>query len=183
MKRRCGSCTLCCKLLPLREFGKDAGVRCKHQRHNVGCAIYDRKPLSCMLWSCRWLVGEDVADLPRPDRVGYVLDIMPDFITVQDNESGEEVNVQVVQVWVDPARHDAHRDPHLRDYLLRRARENTAALIRYGSEGDAFVLLAPPMTSSDEWVEVGSKTCGREHDILEIAKALDSQIFIGIERQ
>ena len=32
--RRCGGCTLCCKLLPMPELDKRAGKPCQHQRFN-----------------------------------------------------------------------------------------------------------------------------------------------------
>jgi hypothetical protein len=86
------------------------------------------------LWSCRWLVNDDTADMRRPDRAGYVIDMMPDFITIQDNETGALTKVEVVQIWVDPRRPDAHRDPALRAYLERRAAEGKAALVRFDSK-------------------------------------------------
>src|SRR5688572_10605312 len=110
MTRQCGSCQACCTLLPTREVPTLAGERCRHQRFGKGCAIYDRRPLPCQLWSCRWLVEDDTADLSRPDRSGYVIDMMPDFITLQDHVTGVDQRMEVVQVWVDPRRPGSHRD-------------------------------------------------------------------------
>ena len=75
--RHCGTCTLCCKLLPVRELEKPADTKCRHQS-SKGCGIYRRPgfPDSCHLWSCRWLVDDDTADMLRPDRAGYVLDLV-----------------------------------------------------------------------------------------------------------
>lgn len=78
MPRQCGDCQLCCKLLPVQSLGKEAGQRCKHQRHSKGCAVYaqlERVSPECRLWNCRWLVENDTADLrlrPQPlrDRPG-----------------------------------------------------------------------------------------------------------------
>jgi len=53
-----------------------------------GCAIYAKRPMSCALWNCRWLVNDDTAELSRPDRSPYVIDIMPDYVTVLDRETG-----------------------------------------------------------------------------------------------
>lgn len=152
--RHCGECNLCCKLLPVRELDKGAGQRCQHQSHAKGCTVYQQPamPLSCRLWSCAWLVQDETADLSRPDRAHYVIDIMPDFITAEDNATGQKTQITVVQVWVDPKYPDAHRDPALRAYLDRRARERgEVALIRY-SNTDGFVLV-PPSMNDGEWLE------------------------------
>ncbi len=87
--RKCGDCSLCCKLLPMPELAKPANKRCKHQRYGKGCAIYARRPDSCRTWSCRWLLGEGTDDLPRPDRSHYVIDPMPDFVRMVNKDSGE----------------------------------------------------------------------------------------------
>lgn len=68
MKRICGDCQLCCKLMPVEEFDKPANCRCEHQRTGKGCAIYADRPMSCALWNCRWLVDTECAGLPRPER-------------------------------------------------------------------------------------------------------------------
>src|SRR5215467_12304608 len=127
MTRQCGECQLCCKLLPmkagqdritsktaevlmesglakpaefdgmLRDFDKPAGARCPHQRHHKGCGVYARRPFSCRVWNCRWLAGDDAADLSRPDRVHYVIDIMPDVIRVSQ-EGEPPIDVPAIQV-------------------------------------------------------------------------------------
>jgi hypothetical protein len=150
--RHCGDCQLCCRLMPIKEFSKPAGERCQHQKHGVGCAIYARRPWSCAMWNCRWLVGDDTADLRRPDRSHYVIDIMPDFVTLVDNDSGERTNIEVVQIWCDPKYPHAHRDPALRAYIDRRGQDGIAAIIRY-SELKAFTLFPPSMATDGQWHE------------------------------
>jgi hypothetical protein len=179
MTRRCGDCSLCCRLVPLSkrdnsetarlmvehgmlsvrdaarampDFDKPAGERCPHQRH-TGCKVYDRRPLACRLWNCRWLVNDDADELRRPDRSHYVLDVMPDFITLEDNQTGTRTNIQVVQVWCDPNYPDAHLDPALRRWLDRRGKDGIAAIIRYSS-AKAFTLFPPAMSSDGQWHEV-----------------------------
>jgi hypothetical protein len=66
--------------------------------------------------------------------------------------------IHVLQVWVDPARPKAHRDPMLRAYLaLMAERHRMAALIRWGypdQEGREAMFLAAPCLSDDgEWIE------------------------------
>lgn len=158
MKRVCGSCTLCCRLLPQRELDKGSNERCRHQRH-TGCAIYERRPPSCRLWSCLWLTGPDTDDLSRPDRSHYVIDPMLDYVTVVTEEG--RVDFPALQVWIDPHHPDAHRDPQLRAYIDRRGEEGILALIRSSNE-DGFVLVPPSMTGKG-WFEHHGGVRGPEH--------------------
>jgi hypothetical protein len=174
--RRCGECTLCCKLLPVRELEKGANERCKHQRHGQGCRVYHSPalPTSCKLWSCRWLLEQDTADLSRPDRSHYVIDVMPDHITIVENATGKETHIEVVQIWLDKNYPDAHRDPALRAYLLRRAEQGVAALVRYG-EREAVHLFAPPFSADGQWHEVKGDNIERHYSLVETARALAEQ--------
>jgi hypothetical protein len=167
MKRQCGDCQLCCRLLAVKALGKPHHTRCKHQKFHKGCGVYNTAamPPECRLWSCRWVLGDDTGDLPRPDRSHYVIDVMPDFITLQDNQTGQQQAIPVVQIWVDPAHPLAHRDPALRAYLLRRGQEGIAALVRF--ENKRTAMLFPPnmigegtppagWLHDDGWIEVPS---------------------------
>lgn len=171
--RQCGDCQLCCKLLPVRSLDKLAGQRCQHQSHAKGCGVYARLMTvspECRLWSCRWLVEDDTADLRRPDRSHYVIDIMPEFITVQD-ENGALEHVQVVQIWVDPRYPDAHRDPALRAYLERRAGERIIGLVRWGSE-EGMALFPPSLSNPPVWHEKRSNVVTATHSPEELLRAM-----------
>ncbi|MEJ6847523.1 hypothetical protein V3589_15045 [Sinorhizobium fredii] len=169
--RKCGDCSLCCKLLPVRELDKRGGSRCRFQRHGKGCTVYHRAdkgfPLSCGLWSCVWLSDpEDAGAMKRPDHARYVVDPMPDFIMIQPDDSSEKIRINVVQVWLDPAYPEAHRDPGLRAYLdMRGKRDGFAALIRL-NETDAWVLLPPSMTPDRQWHERGSRRRPEDADVV-----------------
>jgi hypothetical protein len=151
-------------------LNKDAGIRCKHQAHHVGCRVYNSNamPPSCRLWNCAWLVGDGTENLRRPDRAHYVIDILPDFITLVDNETGEKINQPVVQVWLDPNHPDAHRDPALRAYLDAIP---SAALIRLNSK-DAFTLFPPRIASDGQWHEIRSGTLEKQHSAAAVRKVL-----------
>jgi hypothetical protein len=180
MKRACGDCQLCCRLVPVPSIGKDGGVRCKHQKFGKGCAVYHRHgmPPECSLWNCRWLVNDDTADLSRPDRSHYVIDIMPDFVTLRPNDGGEPQTIQVAQVWVDPKHPDAHRDPALRRWMERRAEQGIAAIVRFNPK-DAIVIFAPPFDADrGEWHEVTSGVPQKSHTFDEITNALGGQARI-----
>jgi hypothetical protein len=161
--RQCGGCTLCCKLLPMSaatreqardtmaamveaglaplstlfntidDFDKPAGERCPHQRHGKGCAIYEQRPFGCKIWTCRWLTNDDTDELRRPDKAGYVIDVAPDFVRTDNGTP-----VPVIQVWVDPKRRDAYKDPALIKYLKRRFDEGQYVLFRYNASEDCF---------------------------------------------
>jgi hypothetical protein len=166
MNRTCGDCTLCCKLVPVHDgviingkqsvgfLDKPAGQRCPHQSHSKGCKLYHSRkmPVCCRQWSCRWLTGNDTADLSRPDRSHLVIDLLPDFITLRNNETGEDHAVEVVQVWCDPKFPDAHRDPQFRAYVERQAAEGKMTLVRFNSH-DAVTLVAPVLAADGQWHE------------------------------
>jgi hypothetical protein len=186
MMRACSGCTLCCRLLPMKkdkdrelprtinlaiaggfltpldalrmkhDFDKPAGERCMFQRHK-GCAIYEHRPFGCRMWNCRWLLNDDTADLSRPDRSHYVIDIAPDYVT--DTDSGE--TIPVIQVWVDPKYPEAWKDDALLAFLDRRGKEGYAALIRY-SGLDAQAVFPPSMTG-EGWV-IKPRQMAHEHE-------------------
>lgn len=172
--RACGSCTLCCKLVPVEEIGKPAGQRCPAQRHG-GCTVYRRPnfPMSCHAWSCRWLTNDDAADLRRPDRAHYVIDMMPDYVRATDDGTGESATFPVVQIWCDPNHPDAHRDPALRAWLERKAAVLPLfGLVRYGN-GAALCLIPPSMTAGGVWIEQSSRMhVEPAHSRADIAKVL-----------
>jgi hypothetical protein len=167
LMRQCGDCQLCCRLLPVPPLAKKAGQRCEHQKFGTGCKVYGsaKMPRDCSLWSCRWLVDPATAALSRPDRSHYVIDVMPDYITVENNETKEKYPMPAMQVWIDPAHPHAHRDPALRNYLLQQGERGIAALIRYNSS-QSVTLLPRNMFSgepesaprgwiiNDDWIEI-----------------------------
>jgi hypothetical protein len=157
--RKCGSCKACCTAIPveLTEGHKAANVRCQHLTSR-GCGIYARRPMPCVVWSCRWLMDETTADMRRPDHSGYIIDVMPDVILADGQ------GVDCVQIWVDPARRDAHRDPALRTWLAEVHRlHGYIAIVRWGSA--AGVLLVPPAASeTGEWLELGEQTTLVTHE-------------------
>lgn len=145
-KRSCGDCQLCCRLLPTEEIAKPENQRCRHQKSYCGCTIYPNRPLSCQLWSCRWLLDDDMGDQPRPDRSHIVVDMMPDVIRAKDNNTGVTTTMPVIVVWIDPA----HRHAYKTDVFLRYVKRQTVpVLIRYGSRDNGGVLFPPATTGQD----------------------------------
>lgn len=168
--RKCGDCTFCCKVLPISGINKPFNTRCQHQRR-TGCRIYDNRPIDCRAFSCMWLEGEDAESLRRPDRGRYCIPVMPDYIEIRNNDTGETTTVPALEVWLDPVHPNAHRDEGLRAYLERRADENGMAAIVRLSPHAGFVLMAPSMMKDGKWAEVYGQQVA-EHDPGEIVKRL-----------
>lgn len=148
-RRRCGACTLCCKLLPTKELDKPANQRCQHQRHG-GCKIYQTRPMSCRLWSCRWLTGAVPNGISRPDFAHYVVDMMPDYVTIVNQDTGERGEREAVQIWIDPKYPSAWRDQTLLDWL-----EATSLVGMMRTSERTGTIVFPPSVSSDrQWHEI-----------------------------
>jgi hypothetical protein len=112
VKRTCGSCTLCCELVAVREIAKKSFHDCPHRRGPPaavpGCGIYASRPHSCAGWSCVWLTSDPAEwrDEERPDRVGFVVDELVDLIRINGVEQ------PAAQIWVQRGYDDAwSRDP------------------------------------------------------------------------
>jgi hypothetical protein len=165
MKRECGGCNLCCRALPIEALKKNAGTRCQYQRFGKGCVVHgnlEKQPYVCRAWSCRWLIDETATELRRPDRVHYFIDPTPDFVVITG------VKRQAVQVWVDPLFPDAHRDAGLRSYIERTAK---IAVVRLSAE-NAFVVVAPSLSETGEWLELRGQMTDAPHSVAEIAEAM-----------
>lgn len=150
--RQCGSCTLCCKLVPVQELDKNAGEVCPHQRHFKGCAVYDKRPRSCKSWSCEWLLGNET-ELPgikRPDQAHYVIDCVPDYVKIFEAGGSEPIKMGAIQIWIDPKYPNAHRDPALRELLIEKY---AIGIIRFDAY-EAINLIPPVMVKDKVWVEM-----------------------------
>lgn len=144
--RSCGTCQLCCYLMPVADnyktpfavpLTKPALKKCQYQRHRKGCTIYDKRPISCRDWSCAWLTGDLPRNLSRPDRSGYVVDPVPDTITFKPDNEPESIDIPVIQVWIDPKRINPLGDLKLPEefglWIRQLADEGKGVLIRTGS--------------------------------------------------
>lgn len=71
--RSCGTCSLCCKVLPVPELAKKAGSWCSHVVQGRGCAIHTTRPGQCRSFSCRWLENTGLGPEWKPERSKFVL--------------------------------------------------------------------------------------------------------------
>jgi len=71
-KRECGSCNLCCKLVPVPALKKDGNEWCSHCDIGVGCKIYKDRPLDCKAFSCGYALGM-TSESFQPNKVGFYI--------------------------------------------------------------------------------------------------------------
>jgi len=92
--RSCGTCTLCCKLFPVRELDKAAGRWCPHVVQGRGCAIHPRRPTVCRQFFCQWLLNPDLGPEWKPENAKFVLSIYPG-----SNSLAVTVDPTAAQAW------------------------------------------------------------------------------------
>jgi len=68
----CGTCTVCCLALGIKEPSKPAGVMCQHCT-GTGCGIYETRYEVCRGFLCGWRMVSQLGDAWRPDRSGILL--------------------------------------------------------------------------------------------------------------
>jgi hypothetical protein len=79
----CGECTLCCKIMSVKEFDKPVNTWCKHATKKKGCGIYETRPHMCRIFQCGWLHQNMPAEF-RPDRIHGL--ITADITSIQIHE-------------------------------------------------------------------------------------------------
>ena len=91
--RQCGKCSLCCKLLYVKELNKPANTWCEHCRPGKGgCSIHETRPPICRIYFCAWMMAKGLGEEWYPLRSHMVLS------QVRIND------VQVLMITVDPER-------------------------------------------------------------------------------
>jgi hypothetical protein len=80
--RRCGTCTLCCKLLTIPEFGNPSGQWCPHCIQGRGCTLYPDWPDECRAFQCGYLMWPELGEHWRPSRSKLVVAFKPDGMEI-----------------------------------------------------------------------------------------------------
>ena len=73
--RTCGSCSLCCKVMEIKELKKPMNKWCSHCAKGGGCSIYPTRPAECRTFDCLWLKDESFPDEFRPQRSKIVFTV------------------------------------------------------------------------------------------------------------
>lgn len=164
--RACGDCTLCCKVIPVEEIKKKANQWCPHvrtvmHRDGPGCGIYKTRPHSCSGWDCLWTLDDSFGPELQPCIAHVVFDVATDRIALTDVD-GARSEREVIQLWVDPSYPEAHRAPAVRAMVAMIAeRTGLATLVRFGSS-EAFVVVAPVLSSTGDWWEGERSACSKD---------------------
>lgn len=99
-ENRCGSCSMCCKLMGIKELNKPAGEWCQHVCKGKGCSIYEDRPLSCVEYKCLWLMSQD-------EEFKWPIEARPDKSKVVLSLNTQENGSETVVAHVDPNHPDA----------------------------------------------------------------------------
>ena len=95
--RTCGDCSLCCKIMGVKQIDKPRNVWCRHCDVGVGCRIYEERPQTCRDYDCRYLIDPRLPEAWRPTTAKMVVNKDPTRVVIQ----------------VDPHRPDAwRREPY-----------------------------------------------------------------------
>lgn len=127
--RSCGSCSLCCKILAVRELEKPENQWCNHFKAGRGCTIYDTRPGSCRRFYCGFMRRADFGEEWRPSRAHFVL-----YWDYTGNR---------LLVHVDPAHPNAWKEqPYYRQlkWMSRQAEEGRHIIVRIK---DRLIVILP----------------------------------------
>lgn len=120
----CGSCSMCCKLLPIEEpdLVKPRDIWCGHHSKGHGCAIYNDRPEACRGFECHWL--QAVKEGMSPSETS----LRPDKCKVLIRSSRHEDGRPALQLIVDPGYPAAHESSVLMKFI-RLAHSNGTVVI------------------------------------------------------
>ena len=75
---KCGECTLCCELLPIKWLNKPANTKCSHC--DKGCMIYDIIDDECGGFECAYYQMKKVHIDLRPDNCKVIFEKITDNV-------------------------------------------------------------------------------------------------------
>jgi len=73
--RECGSCTLCCKMLYVKDYNSPIGKYCKNCNPNQGCKIHEERKEICRTFDCLWIKQTQIPESYRPDRCHFLFEL------------------------------------------------------------------------------------------------------------
>lgn len=154
--RTCGTCTLCCKAVPVGAIEKPRDRWCPHCVKGKGCAVYTDRPEECQRWTCLYLQDAELPEALKPERSHVVFDPVIAPVGIDNKEH------RALQVWFDAGYPQSWQHRHIlrmmkhymRTYgvmvLVRTGYD--AVLIGRDSKGvvwERFIKVDPP----DKWDE------------------------------
>jgi len=120
-ERICGTCSLCCKLLPIAALGKPADRWCKHSHPGAGgCAIYESRPDTCRSFHCAWLADAAIEDHWNPLHSKMVMQITGGHDDLYDLFIDIHVDRGAANIWrTEPYYSELKRLSHVQRTLVR----------------------------------------------------------------
>lgn len=121
----CGSCSMCCKLLPIEEpdLVKPRDVWCGHYSKGRGCAIYDARPEACRGFECHWLQAVNEGMSPSETS------LRPDKCKVIIRSSRHDDGRPALKLIVDPGYPAAHKAPVVMKLVERAYAEGIVVIV------------------------------------------------------
>jgi hypothetical protein len=111
--RSCKGCTMCCKIVGIRELDKPPGVWCPHCSAKRGCKIYDTRPGECRGFYCGYLMMAELDERWNPSKCKIVV-------------TYDEVRAARLTVYVDQSRASVWRQEPYYSQIKRWARAAAA---------------------------------------------------------
>lgn len=111
--RECGTCTLCCELLPIKSLNKPHSELCKFCI-NDQCSVYSTRPEACKNFKCLYL-NRDLG-----------LELRPDFTHIIFEKID---NCEAYLMLVDPKYPDAYKEEIVEDFCLELIEEGYSILL------------------------------------------------------
>ena len=71
--RGCDHCTLCCKLLEIKQAASPRGEWCRHCEVGVGCKVYAERPSECRDFNCGYLAWSAAGEHWYPARCNMII--------------------------------------------------------------------------------------------------------------
>jgi hypothetical protein len=129
-ERSCGTCTLCCKVYPIKALEKPAAKWCTHCMPGKGCSVWgEQQPDQCRSFFCQWMYDATLGPEWKPDVARFVMNI-------QDGKA--------LMVAVDPGHRNAwKREPyhrHFRQMALKLFDKNIMIIV---GDGINKILVTP----------------------------------------
>lgn len=124
MLRQCSGCTLCCRVLGVKEIKKPPLAECEHC-HIFGCSIYSTRPKECEEFDCLWLTDNSLPENLKPSNSHVVLSDLAHDLKLEGVEPTEKTLI----VHIDPDFPDAYKQGAMKDFLNKHLKEGTALIV------------------------------------------------------
>lgn len=72
-QKTCGTCSICCKIVAVKDLAKPAHQWCVHNVPRKGCGIWGAHPEVCKVWQCGWILMPQLDDRWKPESCGFII--------------------------------------------------------------------------------------------------------------